>query len=357
MKLRTIVAALVALAPALGQAQDVAPPDQAAAEAEGKVVIYSNMAADNWRPIIDAFTAKYPAIGIETLDLGPSEVFTRYRAEAGTGVPSADLMVAGTIVDFIQAADDKIVMPYESAERANLPDWSVPFPGVYTLSADPMVLAYNKLLVPEDLQADTFAGFVKAATEHPDIFQGKIGTYEGNYAFGEGINYAFIRKHGDAGWAMLDAIGPLSVAGGGSGGMVEKMSTGEFVASFFVSAPVLLPKVQNELGDLLSWSFIKDGTPLFPRGMAITEKAPHPNAAKLFVDFVLSDAGQIAVAAGGLTPVRDDVSADAAAAYTIPEIREAVGGDENLLFIAYDRQMVADHEAFTERWKKAFGIP
>jgi len=46
-----------------------------ASRAEKGLMIYSNMAKDNWNPILAAFNKHYPWIGIKTLDLNSAEVF------------------------------------------------------------------------------------------------------------------------------------------------------------------------------------------------------------------------------------------------------------------------------------------
>ena len=48
----------------------------------------------------------------------------------------------------------------------------------------------------------------------------------------------------------------------------------------------------NEKGANLKFLLPKEGIVILPDGVFITAKAPHPNAAKLWLDFVLSEAGQ-----------------------------------------------------------------
>lgn len=51
-----------------------------------------------------------------------------------------------------------------------------------------------------------------------------------------------------------------------------------------------------------------DGQPILMRSIAITKQAKSSNSARLMVDFLLSQEGQIALALGGLTPFRSDVA-------------------------------------------------
>jgi iron(III) transport system substrate-binding protein len=54
----------------------------------------------------------------------------------------------------------------------------------------------------------------------------------------------------------------------------------------------------NQKGGKLKFVFPEEGSVLLPQSMFILKKAPHPNAAKLWVDFVLSEEGQAILVKG-----------------------------------------------------------
>ncbi len=51
----------------------------------------------------------------------------------------------------------------------------------------------------------------------------------------------------------------------------------------------------------------EEGVVLIPIGMAVVKNGPHPNAARLFIDWMMSDEGQKIVAENGDTPARAGV--------------------------------------------------
>lgn len=100
--------------------------------------------------------------------------------------------------------------------------------------------------------------------------------------------------------------------------------------------------------------FATDYTPAFSRLALITKDAPHANAAKLFVDFMLSAEGQSLLAEGGLPSVREDVTAG----LNIKTLNERVGG--GLKPIAVDEGVLEYMEPtkrvqFLNDWKAALG--
>lgn len=361
MKHRYLVAAGLMLAASAANAQslpagypDTYPSLVAEAEAEASLRIYTNLSEDNIAPVIKAFNEVYSNIKVGSLEMGPSEAFSRYRAEMGGGVESADLLISSTIVDWVSAVKDGLLADYQSPERKNLPEWSYPQTGLYTFSADPMVTIYNKLTVPPELQVDSMSTYFANISAHPEVFSGKVGTYDGRYAFGGALNYALVHRYGDQAWKWFEIAGPSIKPGGGAGGMIERTLSGEFSSAYFVSAPVVFSKVADGLGDIIGWNFPKDGTVIFPRGMGITAKAKHPAAAKIFLDFILSEKGQAAIAAGKLTPYRQGFVAQGDLSYSLDEVADAVGGKENLLIINYDSEMIDGNAAFSARWGAAF---
>ena len=357
MRKDKILGAALALAcGVLGGNTVLAAPDEGIVEAsksENQLLVYSNMGTDNWNPLLEGFNKLYPWIKVETLNLGASEPISRYEAETGTGNASADFIVTGSISDWIRFADKKLAADYVSSEEANLPDWSKPFPGIYTFSTDPMVLGYSKLLLSEEQQPDSFEGFAKVISENPDLFKGMVGSYAVD-GFGGSINWAFVREHGEKGWQWLDAIGPSVKAGDGSGPMIEKLSRGEYTAVYFLSGPVVMPKMETGLDQVISWKYMSDGTPVFMRGMAITAKAKNMNSAKLLLDYILSEEGQVAVSKAGFMPYRDGLPEDQLRFGSLEQLKKRIGED-NIIFINYDRNMLTGFDDFTKRWNQAMG--
>ena len=323
---------------------------------EDGLLIYSNMAQYNWAPVIEAFNQLYPWVEVSTLDLDSDEVFNRYLAEANSGAETGDLLASATPEGWLNVIEGGNVMEYESPEKGELPDWSVPRPGVYTISTDPMVIVWNKLLLPEDQQPKGIADLAEKVQANPDVFQNAVTTYDAaKSSFGQAINAVFERAHPDTYWQTMEGVAPQVRPEVSSGPMLAKLQAGEYKVGYFISGIVLFPKMQDAASQqIMGWTFIEDGTPLFQRLMAIPQKSGSPNSAKLMLDFILSHAGQAAFGQGGLTPYREGVTEDEVAAFTYGMVKEQVGED-HLLLIGLDAQLVEKADAFRDQWKKVFG--
>jgi iron(III) transport system substrate-binding protein len=66
----------------------------AASHSEKGLVIYGNPPTQLWKPVIAAFNKQYPWISVSPNDVTDTVVFSKYAAEHGTGVRTADVVVA-----------------------------------------------------------------------------------------------------------------------------------------------------------------------------------------------------------------------------------------------------------------------
>lgn len=325
---------------------------------EGKLVVYSIMAEYNWKHVLEGFKKLYPWIEVQTLDLGSSEVFERYYSERASNARTGDLLIVGAVDKWLQFVAKGEALEYVSPEEGKLPKWAAIRKGLYTVSADPMVIVYNKALLPEKLRPTSLAELAKFAQENPTVFKNKVTTYNAaTEAFGLSINWAYTKKYGDPAWALLESLGKVARPERSAGPMIEKITAGEYVAGYFISGIVLFPKLDDPArAKLLGWAYPKDGTPVVLRGMAISKAATNVNAAKLMLDYILSHDGQVGFGKGGLTPYRSDVQASEVPRATYDAIVKQLGGEDKAVLVEYDQDMLTNGPAMQARWKKAFGM-
>lgn len=325
-----------------------------AAKPETRLLVYSIMSKENWKPVLDSFKKKFDWIDVETLDLGSYEVFERYNSEGAGSARTADMIITSAVdawQDFIKRGE---LVEYKSPEDEKVPAWTKPAPGIYTASTDPMVIMWNKALVQAPPKSMQELGDL--ASKSAGMFTpGKIVTYEETNATGFLGHWFWAKKVGqEKAFQIIQSIGATKPKLESSGGrMVDATLAGETLVGYFVSAITILPKFPAA-EPILGYSLISDGTPIISRGMGITKKAQSPNAAKLLMDYILSTEGQLAFAEGGLTAYRQDV-ADQAKIH-LSKLAAQVG-EQNLAPFSFDPD-VADatkREEFRAKLKSALG--
>lgn len=320
-------------------------------KAETGLRIYSSLSAENWSPVLQAFREHYPWVEVSLVNIKEEDIFERYSQEAANGTTTADIIISPDIAAWQALIAQGEVLTYRSAENSYFPTWARENAGIYALASDPLLVIYDKTQVqnpPDSMQAIETLARVFAGN-----YRGQIITYPGNASVvGLNANWFWLNAKGEAGWQTLGAIGGLSPILETSGdSIVQSVGTGSSKVGYFIPANLVLPR----LGDYpnLGWSYIKDGQPILLYNIAITQANANPNTAKLMLDFLLSQEGQLTLAMGGLTPFRSDIAR--ISALHLETVAEEVG-QENLIFLSFDQGLSNNqrYTAFIERWAQVF---
>lgn len=333
----------------VGEASAETPVDDAtlaAANEEGEVLMYTNAEDQQIAPLKQAFTHAYPHLTLRALSLGDEEMFQRYETEVASGSDTADVVMNSDQLAWMDFIDAGNIEPYEDPNTPNLPDYGVLAPGVYAMSLDPVIAVFNKQLLPEDKQPHTMAELAEMAPE----LDGKIGTTDITNSAQWGATTGYISEHGEEGWKTLEAIGAHSKVEASNGPLVTKLAQGEYAVNFFVAGSVRA-FITGDVTQVVNYSYLEDGTPLNTRAVGITAEAPHANAAKVFLNWLLSVEGQEASCRAGFTPYRDGVKCD----FGLPQVINAIGGEENLIINTFDPEIAEQKDEIEARWNEAFG--
>jgi iron(III) transport system substrate-binding protein len=104
---------------------------------------------------------------------------------------------------------------------------------------------------------------------------------------------------------------------------------------------------------LAAYTFMKDATPLIPRGIAVTSKASSPASAQLFLDFLLSQAGQDALCAAGFEASMNNYQPANGCTAALTNLYQQVPKSSTYL-VPIKKAVLDQQPAITKRWNKAF---
>ena len=308
-----VLAALACLSPGAGGAQP-APANYPrsygrliqAGNREGVLVIYAATDIMSAKDVLDAFRASYPAIRIEYADLGSSEVYQRFLREAASGRTRADLLINSAMDLQIKLVNDGYAQRYGSPEKPNLPPWAIWKDQAYAIAAEPIVIAYNRRLLSPAEAPRTHDDLEALLKKNPQRYHGRIGVYDpGRSSTGFLYMTQDVQIDRDT-WRVIDAIGKtspfLSIS---TTEMINKIAKGELAIAYNVIGSYALDQEAKnpDFGVVLPGDY----TLVASRIALIPKDAPHPAAAKLFLDFLLSQRGETLMARRHMTPLRADV--------------------------------------------------
>ena len=255
-----------------------------AAKKEGKVVWYTSIALPSATTLAHLFQNRYKGIEVEVHRTGSQRVLQRVMQEVGVGIKNVDLIHTSDAGHFVLLKEKGLLMKYVPRGVENFPNGFKDKGGFYYgMRATLSVIAHNPKAVTEkdapkgwkELLDPKWKG--KMVTAHPG-YSGIIMTHVlailNLYNWDYFKDLARNRLH-----LVQSANDPAGVVASG------ERPVGANGAEYFYYKTM-------KQGNPIRIIYPKEGVPLVVSPTAIAKDAPHPSAAKLFTDFILSKDGQ-----------------------------------------------------------------
>ncbi len=324
----------------------------AAAKKEGKVVVYSTTDTAAAGFLIKDFGALYPGISVEYNDMNSTEVYNRFISERAANAGSADVLWSSAMDLQIKLVNDGGAMTYASPEIASLPSWAVWKNEAFGTTYEPLAIVYNKRLLSGDEIPQSHADLLRVFTTKTDKLKGKVTTYDIEKS---GVGFMLITqdsKYNPQFWDMVKALGVVGPRVQSSAGtMMERISSGENLLGFniFNSYAALRAKKDPSIGIVLP----KDYALVMSRVMFASKTAKNPNAAKLWIDYILSKRGQTIIAnQSELGSIRADVEGE----MTVAGYTKLLGAAAKPIPVSTDLLVYLDQTKrldFIKQWQAA----
>jgi iron(III) transport system substrate-binding protein len=266
----------------MARAQDAAMIQ--AARKEGSVAWYTSLAIPSSTSIAQAFKTKYTGIDVEVHRTGSQRVLQRVMQEASSGIKTADVIHTSDAGHFVLLRDKGLLLQYTPKGVENFPAGFKDKNGFYFgMRATLSVIAYNPKIVLEkdaphswkDLLNSKWNG--KMVSAHPG-YSGIIMTHVlalvNLYGWDYFRDLAKNKLH-----LVQSANDPAGIVASG------ERPVGVNGAEYFYY------KTQKQ-GNPIKIVYPKEGIPLVVSPVAIAKNSLHPNAAKLFTEFIFTKESQ-----------------------------------------------------------------
>jgi iron(III) transport system substrate-binding protein len=316
---------------------------------EKGLIMYSNALPSQMAAVVKAFNVKYPWIHVTSTDYEDPVIFSKYAAEHATGARTADILVASAPGLWVHAVNAGFLQPFTPAGISNFPSSTSQGKGLYVMSPDPSITIYNKLTLKGQAPPSTIAQVAAGAVTG----KYKVATYTLTDNFAFSAYWGYVHKYG---WSNIDKLGKTTKTVGDGYVIGQDVGQGGFNVGVFESGLARGP-ISTVPADrkLLGWEYTKDFTPLVPRGIGITAGAASPDSAKLFLDFIFSNAGQQVMCDAGFEASSNAFTPSDGCPNTLKSLYAAVGGAQHTYMTPFSQQVANGQTAFTARLKQAFG--
>ena len=303
----------------------------AEAKKEGKLVWYASMTVSECDKILRTFHDKYPFIETSIYRSGEENMMTRIMSETRAKKHVFDV-VHIPVLNCETLKRKGFLAKYSSAQRQFAPEGTKDHEGYWTsIYLNLNVIGYNTKLVPPREVPKTWEELLAPR------WKGKMGMdTKPFYWFG-----ALLKMQGEKkGLEFMKKLAEQNI----------QLRTGrtlntQLVAAGELSLGITLYNQRVEemkaAGAPIEWLAIE---PVIPdiNPIAISANAPHPNAAKLFVDFILSREGQEIIASFYRIPNRSDMDP------IIPRLKKGIK------ILPFDSTLVDDYERYIKLFREIF---
>ena len=297
---------------------------------EGEVVWYTPTAIEDSQKMIQAFEKKHPGIKVRLFRNRETALLPRIFSEKQSGRPIVDVTSLRGI-GYYQLWKRNLIQPYVSPESAAYPKgfkdpkgyWTDLYDTYYVWSHN-TVLMKNPPRSHEDLVQPRYRGRIGMDTDEVEWYAGLMEYW------GKERTVRFLKNL--AAQQIRYRDGHTLIA--------QLMAAGEFEITLAFSERI--DKMKKE-GAPVDWITTFDPIIVSIHPIAIASDAPHPEAAKVFVNFALSKEGQATVRDSGRNSARSDWPLSSQSA-----------GSAKLKLHPVQPEAASDYEGLLKEWRAIF---
>ncbi len=323
-------------APALAQGGTMAAIT-ATAEQQGKLNLLHNVPpplGDLW---IAEFSKAFPKIKVEANRLGSTEMMQRFGTEYAAGASEADVLMTLWDETLLKWSDQGWLRSWTPPEAAGVP-------AKYNVRDQLFVAHFNRSCLVSS----------KTRIKEADAPREWTAFFDPKYKDKIGMDPPWRSVAVQTMLAAWDQMGIKDVAArlkangvrffNGSAGVVQAVIRGDIWVASVIDPPVIAALSD---GAPIRAVFPESGVPAIGTALMMPVKAPHPEAAQVFVNWGLSHAGQTALLATAGAPVVRPDAGD-------PKLVPGITGQKILL--SSDILTPAMQKAMIEEWRTVFGL-
>jgi iron(III) transport system substrate-binding protein len=303
------------------------------AKKEGTFLLYTSMNTPDVNQVFDGFRKRYPFITPKSYTTRSAALLERVITEARAGKYFSDVIQGNAFTLYLLGKRGH-TEPYASPEAKSYPpSFRDPAGNWVAAYLQLNVIAFNTQLVNPSEAPKSYEDLLAPR------WKGRMGLDDKQYIWFDGLLKVMGREKGLA--YMKRLAGQAIQFRSGNTLLANLLAAGEF--GLLINArPEGIDELKQK-GAPVEWVAPRPTTAnVLP--IAIAKNAQHPNAARLFMDYVLSEDGQKRLSAMHRTPARPGVPA------TNPRL-------SGLELSVNDPGMAERFDQVVELYKQVFGVP
>src|SRR5215204_2945625 len=310
-----------------------APSLVEAARKEGRIVLYTATFVEVEQEVINEFRKRFPFIRIELIRAPGGQLITRVKTEAAAGRLAADLVLHSDRGLMKQL--DGLFQDYAPPNAADYLEEALVSAKLWPNITPGWSIAYNKELVKNPPKS--WMDLIK-----PEYANGQIGQVIGPSGGTTWTRIMFERQVlAEDYWSKQAATKPRLYPSGAP--LSDALVRGEVSIAPLIYN-IIYPKKRD--GAPVDVFFPPEGVPIVPYASGIPKTAANPNAARLYMDWLLSEEGQIYSIKqhGNMTSLKNP-----------PLMPEGFDQQVTKVWVPEFQQFESLHAKWIDEWNKTYG--
>lgn len=299
-----------------------------------KLIIYTSMKESLIGGIVEGFKKKHPGIEVDYQSAGAGKLMAKIAAERQSGRILADIIWTSEVPDFYSMKKEGILEQYKTPLIKEILNPFEDYDGYFTaarLGTLGIAINTDKIKTPPTQWSDLFK---------PE-YKGAFGIADPALSGTSYMSVALLEKQ--FGWEFFEKLhGNQARIGKGSGQVIDDTASGELAASLAVDY-ITNDKIAKGAHMAL---YYPPELLIAPSPVAIFKGSTNIDAAKKFVDYLLSQEAQTLIAAEGTLSVRADVKTPEK--FKMPDAADAMKRSIKIDYVKMMASKEATIKKFTE---------
>jgi iron(III) transport system substrate-binding protein len=264
----------------------------------GKLVLYTSQPDRDAAQTVEGFRKQHPGVDVEIFRSGTTEVMNKLAAELAAGAPRPDVLLIADAGSMERLKGEGRLLAHPAADVAQVPAGAVDRDRTY----------FGTKLITTGIVYNTAAPRKPASWRDlltPEA-KGQVVMPSPLYSGAAAIHVAALVAHPALGLGYYESLarnGAIAVRGNGA--VATQVAGGQKMYGVLVDFMALNAKAK---GSPVDFVFPAEGVTAVTEPVAILKTARNVEAARAFVDFLLSAEGQGLAVRQGYLPARKDVA-------------------------------------------------
>lgn len=244
-------------------------------------------------PVIVAFQQEHPDVEVRYRLYETAPLYADAIGDTNDK-PSVDLLISSAMDLQVKLVNDGYTQQTPVGAHG-LPDWAIWRNEIFAFTLEPAVIVYNKDALSPAEVPKSHTDLIRLLERSPERFRGRLATYDIALS---GVGYLIATTESMLSanfWRLAHALGVVNTRlFCCTQDMLDSLASGDTVIAYDVLGSYALKELEfhENIGIVLPEDYVV----AVSRTMVVPRNAQHPDLARDFVDYTLSEDGQAVVA-------------------------------------------------------------